>query len=87
MKQRSNQKNRRRPYRKVGIFTRDHAIRIVELHPTKGFREQNGEGFRKEIADAQEKGVGLTLKRGQQKPVFVRPVASNKPKILHRKSG
>jgi hypothetical protein len=27
------------------------------------------------------------LKRGQQKPVFVRPVASNKPKILHRKSG
>lgn len=86
---RPNQKSRHAPHREIGVFSKNGTIRIVELHGTKGFREQNGEVWRKDFTAAMENNKPITLARGQQRKIKVMPVSvqSNAPKIRHNKTG
>lgn len=85
---RKNQKNRRKPHRDVGVFQKDGVIRVVEPHPTKGFKEQNGERWRKDFEEALANDKPITLQRGKTKTVIQSvAVTNNKPKVTHRKSG
>jgi len=85
-RRRPNQKARRKPHREVGIFMKGKTLRLVELHSTKGFRESNGEAFRNDIAQAQVAKSSVTLQRGKTVRVMM-PVQSNRPKVMHRKTG
>jgi hypothetical protein len=87
MKPRQNQKIRRRSHREVGIFSKRGVLRVVELHPTKGFREQNGENWRGDFEKAAATNSPIKLARGKTRQVLVSPVQTNKPKIMHRKTG
>lgn len=86
MKMRANQKNRRNHHREVGIFSKCGVLRVVELHPTKGFREQNGEGWRKQFEEASSKQQSIKLQRGKTMRVMT-PVKSNAPTVRHNRSG
>lgn len=88
MRQRPNQKCRRKPHREAGIFSKNGILRVVELHPTKGFREQNGEEWRADFKQAMETNQPIKLSRGKTMSV-VTPVAvrSNVPTVRHNKTG
>lgn len=86
MRIRSNQKSRRQPHREVGVFTKRGILRVVELHPTKGFRETNGEGWRGHFEKADQENKPVVIVRGDKRKSTFAPV-SNKPKVMHKKSG
>ena len=87
MKPRGNQKNRRRNRkREVGVFSKNGQLRVVELHPTKGYREQNGEAWRAQFEEARRKEQAVKLQRGKNETV-IQPVKSNVPHVRHNRSG
>lgn len=87
MRQRPNQKTRRRPHRELGVFAKNGTLRLVELHPTKGFREMNGEHWRKEFQNAKDLNAPLKIRHGNRVLTMNPIVRSNAPTVRHNKTG
>lgn len=87
MKQRPNQKTRRRSHRQAGIFMKGDQLREVILSPTKGFRERNANSMRSAVETAYRADVSLVIDRGSKRMTNMVPVKSNAPAARHNKSG